>query len=102
MLTVKDRRRLATCIRHWARLATGTEGEDESIGVKDCALCVVHYHHGMCKGCPVYKDTGKTKCQGTPYNGVVRAANKYGFASKQFRCKAVSMLEYLIRLDQRL
>ena len=102
MLSKKDRGRLARCIRHWARLATGTEGRNEGISIEDCALCVAYFNDGKCKGCPISQDTGKSRCRGTPYQNAGKAVTKHGFSSRQFRLRAVSMLEYLIRLDQRL
>ena len=54
-------------IAHWERLLdckTPDELEAEGYGEKACALCQAHKD---CKECPVYKDTGRTICDDTPY-----------------------------------
>ena len=60
-------------IAHWERLVSGNRREDEYIGVNDCAFCRrYHSRYNLCKGCPIYKETGKRSCRGTPYDDIGR------------------------------
>jgi len=45
-----------------------------------CALCATFYDSGidapLCEGCPINRKTGKSSCQGTPWEAVLGAYNR--------------------------
>ena len=91
--------RLIESAAHWARLATGTWGEDENISEESCACCA-RWIRGRCRGCPIAANTGR-HCIGSPYQRAVDAADNHDFDSPQFRLAARAMLRYLLRLAAR-
>jgi hypothetical protein len=57
-------------LEHWERLAACQSVEqvgEEGINSGACAFCHKYYNNGSCVGCPVYRDTGQTDCEGTPF-----------------------------------
>jgi hypothetical protein len=40
-----------------------------STDFQDCACCI-EWYNSDCNGCPIYQYTGKTMCDGTPYQNV--------------------------------
>lgn len=71
---------LRESIRHWQRLA---KGSNEGSGCKDCALCQLfkaYYNPDRkeaddCKGCPIWEFTGQLSCKGSPWRGY--SASRY-------------------------
>lgn len=69
-MTTETLTALQDSIRHWHRLATGTEGYFEAPDVQNCALCGLFTPHDplvFCRGCPVEEATMLAGCRGTPY-----------------------------------
>ena len=65
-------------------------------GTDTCALCHVYYEDG-CEGCPIFKETGRDNCLGTPYSRYT----EYRFGRAPFDDSyngAVDMKNYLVRL----
>lgn len=59
---------LKESIEHWRTNANCKEFLEVSISGHNCALCrlnVMRQH--SCRHCPVYKNSGKALCAGTPY-----------------------------------
>lgn len=51
-------------ISKWESIVAGT-GVD--LGPQNCPLCQKYYCVD-CRGCPVFEKSGKTHCEGTPYD----------------------------------
>lgn len=66
-MTTETLTALQDSIRHWHRLATGTQGKDEFPTANNCALCAVH-NNLHCTGCPVSLASTLRGCRGTPYD----------------------------------
>ena len=96
---------LEESIEHWERLVSGNRLPNESIGTNDCALCKAYLHKSLtknCVGCPVSKITGKTYCENTPYDLVMKIKNEMSVRSysdfldtKEFKEAAKKELEFL-------
>jgi hypothetical protein len=54
---------LKRSIKKWKRNAAGKPAKT---GCADCPLCVLFWEDN-CRGCPVYKHTGRIDCRETPY-----------------------------------
>lgn len=98
---------LKSSIEHWTRLATGTEGREESINSTDCALCQI-FNSGneeeVCVGCPVMDKTQTTNCMGSPWSAAAVAWSRmrkdkdtlaYPYSSALFMERARAELEFL-------
>lgn len=70
-MTPKALRALHSAIAHWEEnLASAPDGV--SVGVRRCALCNLFLQEA-CEGCPVAEATGQTRCNNSPYMGVLDA-----------------------------
>ena len=103
-LTERDRKALRESIRHWQRLASGTERLGETINNDSCPLCQIYNNdeirdENRCLGCPIREDTGFPFCHGTPYQSVSDAMNR---TAEEFRAAAVVELSYLSHLAGRI
>ncbi len=78
-------------------------------GAENCALCYRFQTHlsdivvARCKYCPVYRKTGKTLCDGTPYHKLISHRYKCDecyddYTCKKGRKKAYKMLKFLKKL----
>jgi len=72
MKTDKQLRRL--CVNHWKRMlklsVEDIKDNEEAPSAYSCAFCNAFTHANgriNCLICPVYGNTGKTYCKGTPY-----------------------------------
>jgi hypothetical protein len=97
-VTPRVRCALLDSIAHWYRLSTGTAHRGEDVGADYCALCHLFNHDEMrkskqCLKCPIYADTGKRYCEGTPYTDGVAGDTPTSRAR---------MLMYLVNLAGRL
>ena len=68
-VTAETYRALKGSIKKWHEIIKGT-GTDN--GARDCPLCLIFNNYcetsgAPCKGCPIYKDTKKRFCEGTPH-----------------------------------
>ena len=88
----KVREALESSIRHWERNVTG---RTHSLAAGDCALCRLFFYKKNCVGCPVRARTGKSHCEGSPYDAVQKTCFKFGSHSIQFREKALEELRFL-------
>lgn len=80
-MTTETLTALQDSIRHWHRLATGTQGPNEAPTANNCALCSL-FKDGdggayVCEGCPVLSQTTLTGCRGTPYDRAFQAWRNY-------------------------
>lgn len=62
-MSEETREALAGAGLKWDKVATGKGGDE---GPTNCPLCHL-FRDNECKGCPVFQDTGKGGCVGTPY-----------------------------------
>jgi len=84
---------LRESINHWMDIVE--EKEDVRCDSNECALCNMFSNEDniinlSCMGCPIFKDTGKEGCNGTPYNDYNMDNNHVKFAKKE--------LDYLIEV----
>jgi len=96
---------LEESIEHWERLVSGNRLPNENIGINDCALCRAYLYNSSvkaCVGCPVSETTGKTHCENTPYNLVMKIKAEMFFIpysvfldTKEFKEAAKKELEFL-------
>ncbi len=49
----------------WAYIYKGLKRDK---GIKDCSLCKLFFRCGYCVDCLIYKKTGKSMCNDTPYD----------------------------------
>lgn len=63
---------LQESIQKWTLIA---KGELPDMGAENCALCDLFFQMN-CRGCPVYKRTGKSGCLDTPYGEWFDAAQR--------------------------
>lgn len=74
-------------IEKWERIVADTDTDQ---GAANCPLCEMFFDSEYeeednagqvyCRGCPVYVHTGKDNCDGTPYQGWVRAGGRFNMA----------------------
>lgn len=66
------------------------------LGGETCPLCALYFNkNDSCEGCPVFKTTGLSACEGTPYMEQVWKANTAG--SYVTACQAeIEFLESLL------
>lgn len=65
-MPVRVVRALKGSIRKWDQIA---EGLDEDRGTVNCPLCAIFYDRvPTCEGCPVSTHTGRSYCEGSPYD----------------------------------
>lgn len=57
---------LEASILHWQENVKAERPEDVRMGPANCALCSLFFEDG-CKGCPVMRRTGYSRCEDTPY-----------------------------------
>lgn len=70
----ETREALEKSIKHWEENVEAAEdGEEISIDIYACALCVRFFHRLNCQGCPIKEATGQRVCKGTPYEDAVEA-----------------------------
>lgn len=82
-----DIKLLALSLRRWRLVLSG---EIYNPGRADCPLCQVYFpasfrlgeFKNACLGCPIYEHTGRTGCEGTPYDDFF-LTDKYHAASKE-------------------
>jgi hypothetical protein len=55
-------------LHHWSEVVA--DPINVSTGALSCVFCK-SYHKYTCKECPIYKDTGRIRCQDTPYKEIV-------------------------------
>ena len=69
---------LLESIKHWQRNVSAPVHQI-SISGRDCALCNAFrtYDEGDCEGCPVERKAGKTLCDGSPYQKVDTALERF-------------------------
>jgi len=92
--------------QHWDRLATGRRALTETHGPTSCPLCL-HFAFGfpadeVCRGCPVYRKTGRTSCAGTPYQDANEAWNDGGYDTPRFQRAAALERDWLKALKEEL
>ena len=99
---------LKASIRKWRENAAARTPEQVSIGMGSCALCRMFHPaykaswENMCDGCPIAGKTGKTGCEGTPYDDAVDALDRWEWresGAAEFRriaCEEVAFLESLL------
>lgn len=87
-----------TCsIGHWEKNADANYLHEVSVGAANCALCSLYNQPSMpleerCIGCPVFSETNKKHCDGTPYREAASNYKKWrkwrGFAvNNKFRLR---------------
>ena len=59
---------LKASIAKGVRNAKAKTPDDYLTGPDDCPLCHLFNNEKLCVGCPVYEKTGKSGCEGTPYD----------------------------------
>lgn len=91
-----DRTLAALCgsIAKWEAIVDGT-GEDR--GTSNCPLCHEFYNND-CVGCPVSAATGKSRCDGTPYEDYDDSVYECGDDSHEAHEAAVRMRDFLVGL----
>ena len=63
------------------KIAKGMKSNDylyPEFGVNTCPLCAKYFkedNKDSCKGCPIYKKTGQSGCEGTPYGDEIVEAD---------------------------
>ena len=93
-----SRKALLASIEHWKRLEaceTIDAVDEEGTCAEHCALCGLYFHKD-CAGCPVFKHTGQTCCEGTPYYDADMAL--YSDDMDSFREHATEMRRFLEEL----
>ena len=94
---------LEASIAHWEENARARVPSDASLGVTNCALCKL-YHDNFCQGCPVYEETGKDRCSGTPFQRAYRLLcvwrsedrlDAVGRRAEEFRAAAQEEVDFL-------
>lgn len=100
---------LEASIRHWQENVNAQRAPEASTSPEDCALCRMFFRNGMrdaCRGCPVFKKTGKSHCDDTPYDLALPAHENWehgygGIAMRDaFRIAAKAELDFLISLRE--
>jgi hypothetical protein len=79
------------------------EGDGRDNGSANCALCYEYLCSG-CIHCPIYKDSGRTNCKGTPYeewNALFEAGTAKYANTPDRKAAATKMLKYLQSLMER-
>ena len=56
-------------IEKWRQIEAGTL---EDCGIHNCPLCR-EFFMKSCDGCPIYTETGRRFCRGTPYDAWIEA-----------------------------
>lgn len=94
--TLKD---LKESIEHWKRIETGTNACCEGIWADDCALCGRFLfdkpESEKCVGCPIFAKTGKTHCEGSPWQKVDSLYTTSTHGSPEYFKAAKEMREFL-------
>lgn len=99
---------LANCIDYWEKIVST---KVDCTGVKGCALCDEYYFEDDCQGCPIYEDTGKDECQGTPFgrfkayakdSDYAKVSGKIAVSDFESKKLANDMLLYLTDLSRRI
>lgn len=97
---------LKESIAHWERMRDGkrvetrnryaVDGDLESIGPDDCALCNLFYKAG-CFECPIMEDTGESQCSNcAPYLYATHVLDRdFLHDSPEFKRAAQEMIDYL-------
>lgn len=98
---------LELSIKKWEKIVAG---EEVDRGAINCALCVAHNdYYGKanfkeCGDCPVFKKTGKTACDDTPYeewssNGFIRVNSDNSKKARSLARKELKFLKSLVILS---
>lgn len=94
----KQRKALEESIAHWERMRDDPDCEESPSGW-NCACCTYSNSTlvdggSTCDNCPISEFTGKTSCDGTPYD---KAYDYYerGSSSKMFKRWAQKEIDFL-------
>lgn len=63
-MTRETHQALQGSITKWEGITDGTEADR---GTENCPLCALFYFSKGCDGCPVKQKTGRSFCDGSPY-----------------------------------
>ena len=90
-----DKELLEQAIKKWQTIVEAAQEEHfiEEYGASTCACCAKYLDRHSCVGCPIYEDTGRSSCLGTPYEN---------YNHRHSLENACAELEYLQNLYNRL
>jgi hypothetical protein len=90
---------LKASIKHWEETTAATDVKSVKIGASECALCGLFNTPDMvayeeCVGCPVYRATERSYCEGTPFDTAYYLL-EHGGDFDLFRAAAKAELDFL-------
>lgn len=95
---------LDLAIEKWELIADHA-GEVDNFGGRSCALCRLYYRDeedDTCEGCPVWEKTGRSGCDGTPFEQYLE--NDKGDESEESKARlrqyALAEVEFLKSLKK--
>lgn len=107
-MDAETREALDASINHWKENVEAKCPDDVLITSGDCALCgkflVLDAGEHCCEGCPVYKNTGRPVCRGTPYafarNALDQWMERGNIGKRQWRAVSRRELAFLESLRE--
>ena len=99
---------LEKSIIHWEKNLAAKSPGDVKLSPYSCALCrefiIKDKDNGRCMRCPIMARTGKTGCEGTPYDDAHIAADLWFYSlhggEDAFRAAARAEIEFLKSLRE--
>lgn len=96
-MEAKTLQALKESIAHWERMRDGDAYGGEEPTDLHCALCQLFNNENTsdvyrCEDCPIYEDTGRKFCSGTPY---IKAQRLWATDNPKFPKEAQKMIDYL-------